>query len=605
MDQYIGLPIRLSMKDKSSIEGIVSSIDTTTQILTLIQSRIKSETGSWRSMERVHAKGQDIKDLEILPKGQLRPAISPAPIDSAIIQIADSEKGKKKSVTKISVEDLESGLQQKKQAQVLSDPAILQTSIKKKSGRGSIVGCLDEDFKRLDLDSLASQSISSEKPMVGINQHKVSIWSQDDVKAFKTQGDFDFEASLSQFDKKKHYEEFREKLEMKRGKTTLAAVNKPIDSPSKPFTLDRLASTDTCNTPTLSSISPNLLQKVVLYATNKWGPNTVQMIENATRSIVDLVHSLTMSSSSDECALLLVGSHKVGAIGMAVGRHLVNRGNFSNVLAMIPEDVGSIGMDMTEDTLDASLSSKSSSIVMGRSKKAYLFQKEISGRHGVKMFGQEMDLMTEITGLLQKGKRFSLIIDALTGYEIETSQGQKKQGHKQWSASFQRWFAQTLCPENAPFTPCILSIHQRTKYFNQGKLSHLAMLGLPCKSSTSNASSDDEIFSIVSVPNNAIQGRTFVVDIGISPLLWTKFGSEESNTLSDGLSNLGSLYSKSSFVEISQASIQSSKQLQSIAESKPNHLSQGKKSVVMSFGSMANMKSSSISIAKRHHDHSS
>lgn len=506
MDQYIGLPIRLVMKNKTSIEGTVLSIDIQTQSLILKQARYKvTDRSPWKSTDKIVAKGEDIADLQILKKegSESQPVIQKKNVMSA----EDVERN---------LRTIQPTLPNSKKQQISIDPAIIQTTKKPISQNNSIVGCLDEDFKRLDLDSLSYQTVITPKKE-SLNQS--SPWSKTDVKTFKQQGDFDFQASLQQFDKKKHYEEFKGKLESKKGKTTLAAINKPVSFidtnessvVTKPtqvntttITKKKASHIQTESGDSLPYISSSILNKTILYSTNKWGPNTVQLIENASRSIIELITRLEFKNNTAN-VLLLIEAHKIGAIGLALGRHLINRG-YQNVIALIPDDNNIDHSDTSQD----------------KSTKAYIFQRDIGSRHGVKMISKESDFMNEISSQNNKGIKFNLIIDAMTGYDEASNP-------RVLSDKFSKWM--NMISKDAT----IISIHHRTKLFSQFN-SHLVMLALPFL-----------------IDDKDIYGRTFIIDVGLSPSLWMKFITNEPGSFigkehtSEALSRL---YQSNSYVEV-------------------------------------------------------
>lgn len=489
------------MKNKTSIEGTVFSIDIQTQSLILTQARYKAtDRSSWKSIDKIIAKGKDIADLQILEKEEL------ALQKKNVINAEDVERN---------LRTVQSTSLVSKKQQISIDPAIIQTTKKPVSRNNSIVGCLDEDFKRLDLDSLSHQTVITPKKEL-LNQS--SPWSKTDVKTFKQQGDFDFQASLQQFDKKKHYEEFKVKLESKKGRTTLAAINKPASlmdttEPSIATKPEQVSTTiipknkilhvQTESGDSLPYISSSILNKTILYSTNKWGPNTVQFIENASRSIIELIIRLELESNTAG-VLLLIEGHKIGAIGLALGRHLINRG-YQTVIALIPDD-NINHFDTSQD----------------KSTKAYTFQRDIGSRHGVKMISKESDFMNEISNQNNKGIKFNLIIDAITGYdEVPNS--------RVFSEKFSKWMNMISKDATA------ISIHHRTKFFNQLN-SHLVMLALP-----------------LLIDDKEMRGRTFIIDIGLSPSLWMKFITNEPESFigkEHTREALSRLYQSNSYLEI-------------------------------------------------------
>ncbi|KAI8850933.1 hypothetical protein BC829DRAFT_137155 [Chytridium lagenaria] len=77
--QFVGLAVRLFLKNQSVIEGRVLAIDDETQLITLENATIKAN-GSSRTISTHHVPGQEIADLHILKAGDQKatPTSSPA-----------------------------------------------------------------------------------------------------------------------------------------------------------------------------------------------------------------------------------------------------------------------------------------------------------------------------------------------------------------------------------------------------------------------------------------------------------------------------------------------------------------------------------------------
>ena len=472
---------------------------------------------------------------------------SPKFVATSPLMFASSTTSSKRG---LSLEELERNLFSSS-SKAVTAATILPIPTKASSSHAPFL--IGDGFKDLDLDSLnpisTSKGFSSVQDKISNSPHLVSkgrvpvgasstikssypyknepsaafsavnyTWKDVDSET-KTKKVIDIEATDTQVDKRKLFDELKSSKQASKTEIVQPTIFKPLVKPTNLSSsleasvenksvfaqdLDDFYTPEGARVPSLTLLK---LAQILKYATVKWGPNTVQMIENVSRSILELLqkeYSLifnprTDGSPSNGAVLIITGEHRLGAITAGISRQLVNRG--IPVIVWITEN-RKIGLDI-------SLNEQNSE------KRYFDFQVEIASRHQVK-FVKAMRELEEEPAYLKKS--FSLIIDATAILDTDTNISTRK------TSAFT--FSEPLLPPELASYILALRCHKVALHLpssNELRASNCNIISiiLPTVNLMQQIKdlyqSSDNKLTLESLP------RIFCVDAGISPYLLKKY----------------------------------------------------------------------------------
>lgn len=232
----------------------------------------------------------------------------------------------------------------------------------------------------------------------------------------------------------------------------------------------------------LPFLSPSKLSLILKYATQKFGPNTVQMIENTSRSILSILQREIFvkckdpsgASSVPGTVLILAREHRLGAIAVSLARMLSNRGIPTVIVFTTYENTSTVDLD---------------------EKKYSDFQVDIATRHHVKIV-HTLDLIKDEPAYLQSS--FSLVIDATASISGEAAEPVSRDIVN---------FLSSLSATTVSL--CAYSRYMPTNF--------IISLILPSRDLLKEVEAASSSSKVSGTP------RLFCVDIGIAPLILKKF----------------------------------------------------------------------------------
>lgn len=317
MDQYTGLEVRLTFSNFACVVGIVCSMDSNTQSLTLSDVTFLDAAGDKvAAYGKVVVKGSDIVDLEIL---SLPPVQETCPANDHI-ETSDAKKdGQHFGAHPPKLNDDDSNKQTctdlpKKATLRGSNPSVSVVGMEKCGRYGNTFATYGSDAPikstaAYDAGLAPSDTNSRSKSTPSTSSGDTSVDSDPTTLLLSLIG-----------------------LEDKAHSGAGASEASAQDSASNPSEAH-------------FSVEKETLSSIFKYATLKHGPNTVQLIENAARSCIELLReklackgSLSILLVVDNCA-----AGKPGAISLAMGRLLVNHGHNVKVVKTTAATNTSVG----------------------------------------------------------------------------------------------------------------------------------------------------------------------------------------------------------------------------------------------------------------------